>query len=286
MSQLGKIVLVGCSNGQPASQKEKVEKLRYILQQMGFDTESSAYIYEKNGVFSGTAKERAEAINDFYKEPDIKMICDISGGDIANEILPYLDFALIAGSNKIFWGYSDLTTIINAIYTMTGKESVLYQIRNLIQTDSVKQTLCFERSILAGKCDLFSFSYHFLQKEKMRGIVVGGNIRCLLKLAGTKYWPDMIGKILFLESNGGKVPQMVAYLNQLQQMGVFEQINGILLGTFTQMQQERCEPTIEYLVKNYVGEKLPIAITADIGHADTSRALKIGKNMLFDRRKN
>lgn len=34
----------------------------------------------------------------------------------------------------------------------------------------------------------------------MQGIVVGGNIRCLLKLAGTEYWPDMNGKILLLES--------------------------------------------------------------------------------------
>ncbi len=28
----------------------------------------------------------------------------------------------------------------------------------------------------------------------MEGIVVGGNIRCLLKLAGTPYWPDMRGE--------------------------------------------------------------------------------------------
>ncbi len=34
----------------------------------------------------------------------------------------------------------------------------------------------------------------------MDGIVVGGNIRCLLKLAGTPYWPDMREKILLLES--------------------------------------------------------------------------------------
>ena len=38
----------------------------------------------------------------------------------------------------------------------------------------------------------------------MEGIVVGGNIRCLLKLAGTPYWPDMREKILLLESFGGK----------------------------------------------------------------------------------
>ena len=37
----------------------------------------------------------------------------------------------IAATDKTFWEYSDLTTIINAIFTKTGKSSVLYQIKNL-----------------------------------------------------------------------------------------------------------------------------------------------------------
>ena len=52
----------------------------------------------------------------FYQDREIQMIFDISGGDIANEILPYLDFEVIAENPKPFWGYSDLTTIMNAIY--------------------------------------------------------------------------------------------------------------------------------------------------------------------------
>ena len=62
----------------------------------------------------------------------IKAIYDISGGDVANSILPYLDFEVIKKSDKEFWGYSDLTTVINAIYKKTGKASVLYQVRHLI----------------------------------------------------------------------------------------------------------------------------------------------------------
>ena len=59
-------------------------------------------------------------------------IYDISGGDIANQLLPHLDFDSVAKSKAVFWGYSDLTTIINAIYTLTGKESVLYQVKNMV----------------------------------------------------------------------------------------------------------------------------------------------------------
>jgi ABC-type antimicrobial peptide transport system permease subunit len=76
---------------------------------------TGVYIYVKDSIYSGTAAERAEALMNFYKDEEIRAIFDISGGDIANEILPYLDFEVIGKMQKQFWGYSDLTTIINAI---------------------------------------------------------------------------------------------------------------------------------------------------------------------------
>ena len=105
---------------------------------------------------------------------------------------------------------------------------------------------------------------------------MGGNIRCLLKLAGTPYWPNMNEKILLLESLGGEVPQMVTFLNQLKQMGVFEKINGILLGTFTTMEKNACTPDIVTLVKQHAGENIPIAVTKEIGHGVDSKAVVIG----------
>ena len=115
----------------------------------------------------------------------------------------------------------------------------------------------------------------------MQGTVVGGNVRCLLKLAGTPYWPGMQGKILFLEARSGSQAQMVAYLNQLKQMGVFEQVNGILLGTFLQLEKEETDISMADLVRRYAGEKLPIARTADVGHRSGSRALWIGREYVF-----
>ena len=72
---------------------------------------------------------------------------------------------------------------------------------------------------------------------------------------------------------------MTAFLNQLKQIGVFEQVSGILLGTFTHMEKEQCAPDIVELVKRYAGEKLPIAQTKEIGHGADARAIIIGKEM-------
>lgn len=277
-----KIGIVCCSNGQAVSNREKLEKLHLvIMNEIGLIPEWSSCIYEKDSVFSGSAKERADNLMKFYMDDGIKAIFDISGGDIANEILPYLDFAVIAETDKMLWGYSDLTTILNAVFTKTGKESVLYQLRNVVREDAKNQITHFRNTLLNGKKSLFEFQYTFIQGKRMQGTVVGGNIRCLLKLAGTEYWPNMNEKILLLEAYSGGVPQMVTYLNQLKQMGVFEQISGILLGTFTQMEEENGISKIEDLVKKYAGNDIPIACTPEIGHGADSRGVVIGKEYLL-----
>lgn len=278
-----KAAIVCCSNGQSRFNKDKIEKLENTLFRLGIVPVFSEHIYEENSVFSGSGKERAESLMHFYQDEEIKAIFDISGGDIANEILPYLDFDLIAQSGKCFWGYSDLTTMINAIYAKTGRTSVLYQIRNLIYSDAEHQIQNFSNTVVHGGDDLFSFGYRFIQKESLRGIVVGGNIRCLLKLAGTGYWPDMKQKVLLLESCGGVVPQMVTYLNQLKQIGVFEEISGIILGTFTKMEEEKCSPDIIELVKRYAGTEIPIVKTEEIGHGSNSKAVLIGGEICLEK---
>lgn len=279
MKKGDKIAIVCCSNGQPVSNREKLCKLHTTIQEIGLVPVWSHYIYTRDSVFSGSAKERAQSLMDFYMDQEIKAIFDISGGDIANEILPYLNFQVIAESDKSFWGYSDLTTILNAIYSKTGKPSVLYQIRNLIRQEGEKEISDFKDTFINGKDTLFHFNYIFRQKKEMHGTVVGGNIRCLLKLAGTEYWPDMDGKILLLEAYSGGVPQMVTYLNQLKQLGVFGKVAGILLGTFTQMEKESLVPGIADLVREYAGEQIPIAYTPEIGHGANSKGIMIGEHM-------
>lgn len=276
MRKGSKVGIVCCSNGQPMENKEKLSNLDRTLKEIGLHPVWGSHIFARGSVFSGTGKERAEGLMRFYRDPEIEAVFDISGGEIANEVLPYLDFDRIRESGKRFWGYSDLTTVINGIYAKTGMPSVLYQVRNLVEECRETQIRNFEKALINGTGDLFSFSYEFLRGDQMDGIVVGGNIRCLLKLAGTGYWPDMEGKILFLEAAGGMAPQMTAYLCQLKMMGVFEKIRGILLGTFLKMEEEGGRPQMEELVLGHAGAELPVAETREIGHLANSKALLIG----------
>ena len=277
-----KIGIVCCSNGQRRDYREKIKRLESTLVEIGLEPVFSKFIYEKDGVFSGTTKERAEALLDMYKDDEIRGIFDISGGDVANGILPYLDYDVISKSDKMFWGYSDLTTVINALYTKANKKSVLYQIRNLIYDRREEQINNFKNTVLSNKNDLFDLEYKFVQGSEMQGIVIGGNIRCFLKIAGTEYMPNFDDKILLLESYGGSVAQMDTYLNQLQQLGAFDKINGVLLGTFTQMESENIVPTMEMIIKEYVRSDTPIAVTRNIGHGTDSKGIIIGQEIFLE----
>ena len=276
-----KVGIVACSNGQRKEWKEQNEQLVDVLNIMGIETVLSPHIMSKTDEFSGTDEERAADLMKFWTDDSIDAIYDISGGDLANGILKYLDYDLIAKSDKMFWGYSDLTTVINAIFAMTGKSSVLYQIKNMVYSKSDLQQKRFSSYLSGKESELLDFNYDFIQGNQMEGIIVGGNIRCLLKLAGTKYWPDVNGKILLLESLGGESGQIATLFSQLDHMGVFDQVAGVLLGTFTEYEKADLELSVFDLLKMHINNTLPVASTREIGHGNDSKAIIIGKNILL-----
>lgn len=162
-----KVAIVACSNAQLLSYRAKIHELFKAITNIRLITVCSNFIFEKYLIFSGTAEERAKALIKFYANPEIKAIFDISGGDVANQILEYIDFDLIKSNPKPFFGYSDLTTIINAIYTKTANASYLYQIRNLIYDDKDLQVKWFVNSLFNEEKDLFHIKYSFIQGNKM-----------------------------------------------------------------------------------------------------------------------
>lgn len=270
-----KVALVAMSNPLRREDEVRIEQLMQKLKDMGLHPVLGDGIYEMT-----TGKERAKVLMDFYRDEGVTAIFDISGGDIANGVLPYLNYEEIARSSKVFWGYSDLTTLVNAIYTKTGKASVLYQIRNIISEEhGEQQAKEFQQMFLQESTDLYQIDYEFVQGNELRGIVVGGNIRCLLKLAGTPYMPDLTGKILLLEARSGLEMQVETYMSQLSQMGAFEKVSGVLLGTFTKLEAIKGMPRQQEILKKYVREDLPIAMTRNIGHGTDSKAIWIGKEL-------
>ena len=71
---------------------------------------------------------------------------------------------------------------------------------------------------------------------------------------------------------------MITFLNQYKQMGILDQIAGLILGTFTEMEEKQLLPSIEELVMKVIAErKIPIVKTREIGHGQDSKAIMIGE---------
>ena len=272
-----KIALVVCSNGKNFEDKDRLEKLESILVEMGLVPVFTKYIYKDKFGRGAKAQVRAEELMSFYKNKEIKAIFDISGGDIANEVLDYLDYDVIKRNYKPFFGYSDLTTILNALESYTNEVNYLYQILNIIEGEEIKTS--FENTFMKNEQTLFDVKWKFLQGSRIEGEVIGGNIRCFLKLVGTKYFPETDNKVLFIEGLGTSIEGLVTHLAQLKQIGVFDKISGLLIGTFTKIEQEISVEEIFELIQEYIPSSLVVAKTQEVGHAKNSKALKIGEKI-------
>ena len=274
-----KAALVACSDPLSVRRLQEIPVLKARLRDEGLETKIIS------GFFDGEPIDpvrKAQLLTDCFRDADMDYIFDVSGGDLANLVLPHLDYGLIRNSRALFFGYSDLSVIINAIIAKTGRSAVNYQIRNILYDHAEDQIRYLQEHIMTGDIVPDDLRLEFLRGSHMEGRMLGGNIRCFLKLAGTEYWPDMADGILLLESLGGTAFRMMTALEQYRQMGVFDRVNGVILGTFTKMEQEQVSPAIEELVLNIVPERLPVAKTRYIGHQTDARAVVLGKRYCIE----
>ena len=90
------------------------------LEQLGFKVSFSKHYFENDILDSASIESRVEDLHEAFLDPKVDVILATIGGFNSNELLPYLDYELIAIHPKIICGYSDTTAILNAIYAKTG----------------------------------------------------------------------------------------------------------------------------------------------------------------------
>lgn len=136
-----KVALVG--NSDPRTNLQEVYDIKEILEKLGLDVILSPTLQENTLFNTG---EKAEIMNQYYADDSIEAIFDISGGDIANGILDKLDYSLIRKQKKKFYGYSDLTTVLNSLISQSNQEVELFQVATLLWDASGKQIDKFKSS--------------------------------------------------------------------------------------------------------------------------------------------
>mgnify|MGYP000809232238 FL=1 len=114
------IGVVAPSNPIIGNNIEEIKRAKEIVEADGFKVKFSKNLFSNTNGYTGTAKEKAEDINNMFANKEIKMIWCAKGGNNSNSTFEYLDFETIKNNPKIICGYSDITSLTNIITEKTG----------------------------------------------------------------------------------------------------------------------------------------------------------------------
>ncbi|MGA8853251.1 MAG: LD-carboxypeptidase [Christiangramia sp.] len=269
----------------PASaifESEPYEIAKESFEAMGLKVKFGKNTRNRYGHLAGTDEERAEELNDMFKDRSIKAIIALRGGSGAARILDKLNYEAIKKNPKIFIGYSDITALHMAIFEKTSLVTfhgpVAVSSWNSFSSDYLKRLL-FEKEALTyenptDKGDELVQTENrirVINKGNVKGQLLGGNLSVLTGIMGSEYFPkDWKGKILYIEDVGEKIYAVDRMMTQLQLGGVFDQISGFIFGKCTE-----CDPggsgygslTLEEVIDHYIKPlNIPAYSGAMIGH--------------------
>lgn len=265
---------------------KELKNAQKIIEKLGFKVKFSENIFSNTNKYSATAKEKAQDINQMFKENEIKMIWCAKGGENSNTTFEYLDYQIIKQNPKIICGYSDITSLTNMISQKTGLVTFNGTNFKTIATDetdySLKEAL---KRFVEGNIELGKNSeekYITIKSGIAEGKLIGGNLSLIRAMVAGKYSIDFKDKILFLEELGFETgPALVSnFLYYMKQNGIFEQIKGIWLGNYTHESGIK----LEKIILDVIGEEFkgPIIKSENFGHIEKKTVIPIGIKAKID----
>ena len=268
---------------------EEINKAKKILEKDGFKVKYSKNLFLNTNGYSATAKEKAQDINRMFADKDAKMIWCAKGGENSNSVLDYLDYEVIKNNPKIICGYSDITSLTNAIYQKTGLVTFSSTNFKTIATDETDYSLnevlkkFTECNLELGNLDDKEFA---INEGKAEGTLIGGNLSLIYGLTCGKYALDFQNKILFLEELGFESePSLVSnHLYYMKQNGVFDKIKGLWIGNYEHESGIPLEKIVLDTLDNDI--KFPIIKCNYFGHIEKKTVIPIGIKARIDTSKN
>ena len=264
---------------------EEINRAKQIIESKGFKVKFSKNLFSNTNGYSATALEKAQDINDMFLDKEVKMIWCAKGGENSNTVLDYLDYEIIRNNPKIICGYSDITSLTNAIYQKTSLVTFSSTNFKTIATDETDYSLdevikrFVEESFELGQVDDKEIT---INDGIAEGTLIGGNLSLIYGLTCGKYALDYQDKILFLEELGFESePSLVSnHLYYMKQNGVFDKIKGLWIGNYEHESGISLEKIVLDTLENDI--KFPIIKCNYFGHIEKKTVIPIGTKARID----
>ena len=233
--------------------------------------------------YGATPKEKAEDINEMFKDKEVKMIFCVSGGFNSNSVFEYLDYDAIKANPKPLIGFSDSTSIENAIYAKTGV--ITFNGPTFKALTSWATPYAYEEVVkrfMQGDMQLGQDDDEYITVKAgiAEGILVGGNLSLTNEMVCGEYSIDFQDKILFIEEFCLETPPELAanYFYHMKQNGVFDKIKGIWVGNYDG------SVALEKILLDVLEDKynFPIIKSNNFGHTEKKTVIPVGGKARID----
>ncbi|MFH0244582.1 S66 peptidase family protein [Streptomyces sp. HK10] len=297
-----------CSPSMPHAARYPRRRDRALahLRELGYEVRGGRNWLRDTGYTAGSPQERAADLHELFLDDRVRVVMTAIGGHSAGQLLDLLDYDLIRAHPKPLVGYSDTTALLVAVwqrtrlgvvlgpqllpqwgeyggslpYTRRMFERVLGSPEPLgpvpVPDDQVVEFLPWDEADDRPRTALPGPPARCLNPGAAHGFLIGGTIETLLSLAGTRYWPDLDGALLMLESTTCNPAVLAAQFTQLRQTGVLERISGLGLGRFPDPAFDRSPEAAELVARETAGFRGPVVGGLPFGHTDPMVCLPFG----------
>ena len=271
------------ANGNPDAFSQGAER----LEAAGFRVKVMPNAKNKRLYLAGTDAERLADLHAAFEDPAVKGILCARGGYGCMRLLPNLDFKVISNNPKVLIGFSDITSLLLPCYERTGLIGFYGPMltSNLAHGEPYSEA---ELLRLIGGGATFPFNipnqdaYHCFQPGLAEGKLLGGNLSLLSALCGTPFQPKPAGHILFIEDWHEKYYTLDRQFQQLKMAGLFDQIEGLLLADFSEIETQPEQALPDFLKELTSFLNVPVGFGFSVGHGQQTATLPIGCHARFD----
>ncbi len=258
------------------------------LQSWGFKVKIGHTIGKREFTFGGTDAERTADFQQMINDPAIKAIMCARGGYGFVRIIDRLNFSKLKLHPKWIIGFSDITVLHSHLNRNVGIASIHSKMCNSFPEEWNKaepiqiETILSIRDALKGVKMKYSTTPNEANRTgKAEGILIGGNLKTLESLAGSKSDIRTAGKILFVEDTGEYLYSIDRMFWNLKRSGKLDQLAGLIIGGFKMKQSEDPNEEFGKTLYDIVLEKIkdfhyPVCFDFPVGHQKNNFALKCG----------
>jgi len=238
-------------------------------------------VFARSGYLAGDDARRLEELRRAITDPAIDGIVAARGGYGATRLLPDLDVGLIAKHAKPLIGFSDVTAL-HALWARAGLRSLHgAMVAALGRGEAARMPRWF--AAVEGGVPKPLSDLECIAPGRGEGPLVGGNLAVLAALIGTGFEPPLTDTVLFLEEIGERPYRVDRSLTTLHQAGWLSNIQGVVLGCFTDCGTGKDGISVAEVLRERLGDLgVPVVSGVPAGHVADNVELPLGAPVVVD----